>query len=341
MGVPLFNNIETSCAGSQSPETLIYKGFSEKNSKNLYTIVEEDFTKYKKLSEEVSEALRFFSKDDNLIEKGRVMQSCGFSLDFFNNHLVKANFCRNRLCPMCQRRRSLKIYSDISKIVNCLPDYVFLHLVLTVPNCPGSDLSFTIDLMNRCASKFFSLSPIKKAFKGCIRCLEVSYNPKRNDFHPHFHCLLAVSKSYFKSRDYLKYDIIQRLWSAIWKCRDKYLRNSKFNYDFFLSVQLMIYDFLQVYISRADDGSLPEIAKYCVKPLEFDSSLSERAAVLDILYSVLNGKRLIYFSGVFQVASNQVRSSDDSFDLPEIVDSEVVSLYWNYYTKCYEVDSDG
>lgn len=341
MAVPLFNNIETSCTSFQSPETLIYKGSDEKISKNLYTLVESDFAKYKKLSEEVSEALRLFSKNDKLVEKGRVMQSCGFSLDFYDDRLVKSEFCRIRLCPMCQRRRALKTYSDISKIVNRLPGYVFLHLVLTVPNCSGDDLLSTIDFMNRCSSKFFSLEPIKKAFKGVIRCLEVSYNSKRKDFHPHFHCLIAVRKSYFKSRDYIKYVTIQFLWSVLWKYRDFNLRSSKFTLEYILSRQLSILDYLQVYISRADEGSLPEIAKYCVKPLEFDSSLSERARVLDVLYSVLNGRRLIFYSGIFKVASYQVRNFDSDRDLPDINDDEITTLYWNYYNKCYEVDSDG
>lgn len=48
----------------------------------------------------------------------RVAQ-CGSEIEFGilqdgSKKLVKANFCRDRLCPMCNWRRSLKLYSQVS-----------------------------------------------------------------------------------------------------------------------------------------------------------------------------------------------------------------------------------
>lgn len=338
--LPLLDNIETSCVSSQNPETLIYNDSSKKISENLYTLLESDFEKYKKLSAEVSDALRYYASDEKLREKGRVMHSCGFSLDFYNDRLVKSEFCRIRLCPMCQRRRALKTYSDFCKILSELSEYSFLHLVLTVPNCFSDELDEVISDMNKCSSKFFSLAPIKKAFLGVVRCLEVSYNSKSKNYHPHFHCLIAVNRSYFKSRDYIKYSDIRFFWSMLWKHRGEYLRSSKWSVEYLSSLPFIDSDRLQVFISKADSSALPEIAKYCVKPLEFKATLKERAQVLDVLYSVLGGKRLIYLSGVFQSVSSRLKSDDDNIPLPEIDKNDILRFCWNYHESHYEIDEE-
>ena len=34
------------------------------------------------------------------------------------------------------------------------------------------------------------------------RKLEITYNKERDDYHPHFHVLITVNKSYFTDKDY-------------------------------------------------------------------------------------------------------------------------------------------
>ena len=72
----------------------------------------------------------------------RVAQ-CGSEIEFGilqdgSKKLVKANFCRDRLCPMCNWRRSLKLYSQVSQVMDVLESegYCFLFLTLTLRNCP-------------------------------------------------------------------------------------------------------------------------------------------------------------------------------------------------------------
>ena len=81
----------------------------------------------------------------------RVSQ-CGSYLDFGilpdgTKKLVKANFCRDRLCPMCNWRRSLKLYSQVSQVMDILESegYCFLFLTLTLRNCPWDELPAAID----------------------------------------------------------------------------------------------------------------------------------------------------------------------------------------------------
>ena len=165
--------------------------------------------------------------------------------------LVQANFCKDRLCPMCSWRRTLKIYSQASKIMTRLgDDYRYLFLTLTVPNCKGQDLAKTVDLLENAWRNMAVKSrktAISKRFNGSVcgwfKALEITHNmepykyryvkdsegkkhkqwiwddfghpianPSYDTYHPHFHTILAVKPSYF-TYDYIKHDE----WLDIWR----------------------------------------------------------------------------------------------------------------------------
>lgn len=338
---PLLDNIETSFLTLKGSKALTDKEFDDIFDENLYTELISDFAKYKKLSYQVGQALDHFAKEQKLRDKGKLMLSCGFSLEFTNGRLYNANFCRQRLCPMCQRRKSLKTYSDFMKLLNYLNEYAFVHLTLTVPNCPLNELAENISFMNKCSSKLFSLGEVKKAFRGVVRCLEVTYNSSTISFHPHFHCLIAVKKSYFKSRDYIKSEKIQLLWSALWKMRHENLKSDKWDSFELGKIALNSSELLQIHIVKADKGAVPEIAKYAVKPLDFECSDKERASVLEFLHSALNGKRLIYLSGVFKDANKLLKlkleeDTEERLKRGDVDKEELVHYYWNYRRSRYE-----
>ena len=49
--------------------------------------------------------------------------------------LHKAFFCRDRFCPMCSWRKTLKLYSQVSQIIPYIEkDYKCLFLTLTIPS---------------------------------------------------------------------------------------------------------------------------------------------------------------------------------------------------------------
>ena len=136
--------------------------------------------------------------------------------------LQSMNSCRVRLCPMCSWRRSLKTYYTVQAIMKETlkegKDYAYLMLTLTVPNCAGEDLSPTIDLMMKSWHRLFRIPDVDKAVKGWYRGMEVTHNTQYgtknfDTYHPHFHVLIAVNKSYFTSRDYLS----QARWTAAWQ----------------------------------------------------------------------------------------------------------------------------
>ena len=76
----------------------------------------------------------------------------------------------------------------------------------------------------------------QKAVKGYFRALEITYSKKRDDFHPHFHCILAVPKSYLSSRVYLKHEDWLNMWRRAYKDESIQMVNIKaithrMNYD--------------------------------------------------------------------------------------------------------------
>ena len=103
------------------------------------------------------------------------VKDCGSFLEFkrFEDQslkLNKANFCKVRLCPLCSWRRSLKIFGQVSKVMNYLEseEYAFLFLTLTTRNCLGFDLSTTIDLIFKAFKKLTRSKEFKKSVEGFL-----------------------------------------------------------------------------------------------------------------------------------------------------------------------------
>ena len=76
-------------------------------------------------------------------------------------------------------------------------DKAFIFVTLTAPNVKGENLKDEITKYNKSFKKLVERIEIAKISKGYIRKLEVTYNKERDDYHPHFHCIFAVDKSYF------------------------------------------------------------------------------------------------------------------------------------------------
>ena len=164
---------------------------------SIYTAA--DYEKYSKRIWECSQSLEF-----------RVLSD-----DQGGSHLKlhSARFCRVRLCPVCQWRRSMmwraRFLKALPKICGDYPRGRFIFLTLTVRNCRLEDLRETIAWMNASWKKM----TMRKNFPalGWIKCIEVSRG-ETDLAHPHFHCLLMVNETYF-SRGYIS----QADWTKMWK----------------------------------------------------------------------------------------------------------------------------
>lgn len=131
--------------------------------------------------------------------------------------LRRANFCKNRYCPVCQWRRALmwvsRFVETLPKVLEKHPDHPFLFLTLTVPNCPVSELRETLQSMNKAWNRL----RVRKEFSsivGWVRTTEVNQEEARSDYaHPHFHVLLMVKPSYF-GKGYVKRDGWLKAWQG-------------------------------------------------------------------------------------------------------------------------------
>lgn len=245
--------------------------------------------------------------------KAERLRNCASWLEFTKTEgglkLHNANFCRVRLCPICQWRRSLKTFGQVYKIVSVAQhDYAFIFLTLTVKNCEGKALKDTLDELARSWNRFIGYKDIKNVVKGFYRGTEVTHNLTDDTYHPHFHCLLAVNKSYFTSRDYLS----QPKWRALWR------KAARLNYDPQVDVRRV----------KADkvDGVCAEVAKYAVKVSDVicfdDWDLTvDTVATLD---KALDKRRFISFGGVFKEIHKQLNLDDvEQGDLVHENDSEL------------------
>lgn len=129
--------------------------------------------------------------------------------------LMEVYFCHCRHCPTCSWRRSLRnmalFLKNIPKIMHEHPNARWVFMTLTVPNVPVNSLRSELSKMNKAWRRFVGRKEFR-AVKGFIRTTEVTCEQKRKGYaHPHFHCLLMVSNTWFKT-NYTK----QSRWSEIW-----------------------------------------------------------------------------------------------------------------------------
>lgn len=265
------------------------------------------------------------------------VSNCGSYLAFahdvdFNGEIAlkgrlhNANFCRERLCPMCIYRRTLKIYGQISQIMSAMPkDVHYLFLTLTVPNCSADDFQATIDRLFKSWTKFNKNKKFKNAVLGYYRVLEVTRNKKNGSFHPHFHVILAVIPSYFHGQYYISHDCFLDMWRTAYgdnsisqvdirkiKARDKCLSETSnlSDLDGFKTLE----------------GAVSETAKYAVKDEDFifirDNDLMD--SVVQTLLFGLKGRRLVQFGGLFKEVAQKLKLDDvEDGDLIHIDDDKI------------------
>src|SRR5699024_4533287 len=153
----------------------------------------------------------------------------------------------------------------------------FIFLTLTAPNVKAAELEDEINHYNHSFQKLMQRKEVKTIVKGYVRKLEITYNEKRDDYHPHFHVLLAVDKNYFNnSWSYIKRGRWLKLWQQVTK-------NS-------LITQVDVRK-----VSNSKDDKVFEVAKYSDK----DSEYLVNREVFNTFSKAIKGKRILSYSGLF------------------------------------------
>lgn len=256
------------------------------------------------------------------------LEECGDTLVFLRNdsgekRLHSANFCRNRLCPMCNWRRSLKMYSQVSQITDkilAIKKARFIFVTLTVRNPDGAHLAETIDLMNKgfkyITSKSQTFAPAKKfkeSLQGYLKAIEITYNSVDDTYHPHIHCIFQVRPSYF-SRDY----ITKNGWIELWQ--------KAMGLDYSPSVKVET-------IKNSTAKAVAEVAKYPTKSADLLKIKNEEQAVqaLIVLAKTMKGRRLITFGGDFAAVKRELKLDD--IETGDLINTEQETENFNPVAK--------
>lgn len=258
---------------------------------------------------------------------------------------------------MCNWRRSLKIAYQNKLIVekaNATESVTWLFLTLTVKNVEGHELKSTINDMMAAWNRFAGYVKFKKAVKGYFRALEVTKNRNRKSkacgtYHPHFHVLLCVPKSYFKKKElYIQQDD----WASMWQ------KALKIDYKPIVDVRKVKpkkepVDALEVDLSVSkaiqEQNAILEVSKYPVKDTDVirgDKVTKDNLETVLAFDDALARKRLIAYGGLLKQIHHELNLDDGEDgdliavgeDNDEIANGifEVVA-YWHVGLKNYVI----
>lgn len=224
---------------------------------------------------------------------------CGDFLQFLADEKIEylrlenANFCNNRFCPQCSANKAREDAVELAAMIDYLKqefNYEFIFLTLTAPNIPAPMVSEELNIYAKAFEKLFRTKKVKAICKGYVRKLEMTYSIKRDDFHPHYHILLAVNKSYFKDT---RYYISQQEWLKMWIKAKR-------------DPTIEVVDIRKFKAEQDLYKAIFEISKYISK----DSDYMYSPEVFKVFYNTLKGKRMLSFSGCFKDAVKLYKSGD-------------------------------
>lgn len=211
-------------------------------------------------------------------------------------------YCDARWCLVCNRIRSAKMINAYLPVLESWNDKYFV--TLTIPNVPVDRLGDAIKTMQKeftlVKNQFWQQYRRKQRADKLVglRKLECTYNPDRDDYHPHYHVIIEGEQN---ARDLL----------AEWLRR-------------FPGARDIAQD-----VRKADDASVREMFKYFTKLITKASSgesmvLPEQ---LDVMFRVLRGKRTFQSFG-FTKPKETEEISDEAAEMAEQIEQEsVVEIY--------------
>ena len=222
------------------------------------------------------------------------------------NKLKEANFCKFRFCPMCAWRRTRNITGQLLEALESIEakksvDYLFL--TLTIKNPQIINLKAIVSHLNKSFERMSKTKAYKNIILGHFKALEIlGDNTPAGEAHPHFHILLIVNKSYFKSRNYLS----QAKWTEMWQ---KALRA---DYTPVVHIQRIKQKKNSTFTKL--QSAVFETAKYSVKHTE----LTNRSDY-DFLHIIDQTKRMRFFStgGILKKHMNLIKADDDLINFKE------------------------
>ena len=273
----------------------------------------------KKASNKLVNVIRDKVRDTTI----QAIQNCSHFMRFHTDvtlekrKLMQANSCKNRFCPMCAYRKARKDglkHMIMTKKLKKDNKYAFIFLTLTAPSVTGERLENEINDYAAAFKRLTKLKEFQPINKGYIRKLEVTYNSKKDTYHPHYHVLICVDKNYFKDKKYIK----QSKWLEMWQLAKR-------------DNNISVVDVRRVKDSEEDNVYL-EISKYTAK----DSDYIYNKKTFDVFYDALKGKQVITYNSIFKELAKKYDNGELDY-LKDIDETKYVyRVIYKWYQNHYE-----
>lgn len=240
-----------------------------------------------------------------LKEKYEKSQFCSFTL-IQSGHTFTARYCKQRWCKVCNRIRTGKLMRGYSQTIESMSEPQFL--TLTIPNVSGENLRESIKEMTAKIQRIQDLrrknkQPLIKA----IRKLECTYNPDRNDYHPHFHFIIESKQQ----AEELKCAWIERNPEAL-----EYLQDIQPAHN---PIELFKY-FAKLTSKSSKDTRIFKDGKKSREEWHYPKAL-------DLIFTAIQGLRIIQPMGGVKMVSDEI----DEIESVENVESANDNALWMWH----------
>ena len=254
-------------------------------------------------------------------ENQRILwDTCSTDIWVRNDGTVSAlNSCRNRFCAVCNWRAARKRYSYTYRAMQELEnegEYAYLFATMTLKNCADWQLPEYIDMMMQGINRMQSTRTWRRRVLGYIRQLEITYNESADTYHPHYHYILCVPKSYFTDPD-LYLDTAE--WRKLWE------RSLRLDYTAQYDLQGV-----QAWDENALIGQICEISKYQLKL----SSVIEsgQGFPVRVIADAIKGRRMVAYGGIYKIINLRLKNEDKA-----ALTDKIEGTHFHFNGNDYEV----
>lgn len=257
-------------------------------------------------------------------ERAAKINECGTFLDIqvtedLREHVLRSNFCRQRLCQVCAWRRQLKFYATTAPALEKIAcekrtETSYIFVTLTLKNCRGKFLKNQLTHLLKSYEKLTRRKELKPYLLGGVRSLECTYSVKSNTYHPHIHAILLVSNNYFNQQNIITHDKLVKLWKSCTGAK----------YDPWVHIEKIRDKHGNSDTEEARTRAALETIKYAIKMKDVATS----PEVLKCISNALHGRRLVSFSGLIAKTRKELgyeeniedcKLTDDKLEATEFV----------------------
>jgi hypothetical protein len=236
-----------------------------------------------------------------------------------NGYKITSKYCKQRWCNVCNRIRTAKLMNGYLPQLNTFTDGTLL--TLTVKNCTAENLPKTIEQMNKVYrfiyKKIYKKLKVQKAnkfgdehFLKGLKKIECTYNFNTNEYHPHYHLILANSSvaKLFYNYWYLH---INSTGSLIADLKGQDLR--PINYQHGGAKELFKY-FTKI-MSKTNEYEY--ITKKIDNSIYFETEKREKLAIvipaMDVIFSAMRNKRVYEPIGIRAITEDINELNSDKY----------------------------